>query len=271
MTVAYTGTKGEPILVPTGSTPSFAADIAEISGWLAAGRTFRKAATQAALNLLAGMSDNDLGVVDAIDGAHFKYDGALPGWRMHGVARFTDASARSSAITAPAQGMRSILETDPGYEWIYLAAYNASTNKAGANPAGWYPVDGSMVAQATRYNTSTTITNAATALGSLSAIGVAPGTPVAIDVELIANNGNSGGNRYITVQIFEDTTGLGTARVFTLPYVSGVGTNYAPFLAAVYTPAAGIHTWTVKVTADVNSAVAVTEARLTIRAATPRS
>lgn len=155
--------------------------------------------------------------------------------------------------------------------YSYYAAYNASTNPGGANPAGWYPPDGAVLAQATRFNTSTTITTTATAIGSLSAIGVATGAPVAVDLQLVAANANSGGTRYITVQIFEDATALGTARQYNLPYVAGVSTLFSETLHALYTPAAGLHTWTVKVLADANGAVTVFEARLVVRAATPRS
>lgn len=105
MTVAYSGDKGEPELVPSGQPPTFAADVTEISAWFQKGRSFRRASTQAALIAATGIEDNDLAVVDNIDGATFKYDGSGATWRMHGVADFASSSARDTAITTPAAGM----------------------------------------------------------------------------------------------------------------------------------------------------------------------
>lgn len=161
-------------------------------------------------------------------------------------------------------------DVSSGIVYSYYAAYNASTNPGGSNPAGWYPPDGTVLAQATRFNTSTTITTTATAIGSLSAVGVAPGTPVSAEVHLTASNENSGAIRFIWAKIFEDTTARGAERQFLMQYVAGSNVYSTPFLAAVYTPAAGLHTWTVKVRADVATGIAVLEATLVIRSAVPR-
>jgi hypothetical protein len=118
MAVTYTGDKGEPELVASGSPPTFVADVAEVVEWFQKGRTFRREETQSALDSATGMEDLDLAQVDAIPGAWFKYDGSAGDWVMHGVAVFDDATARDAAITAPAAGMLSRLE-DTDTVWRY--------------------------------------------------------------------------------------------------------------------------------------------------------
>lgn len=129
MVLEYTSSdKDEPQAIPSGSAPTFAADISEFATWLSGGRTFRKAATQAALIALTGMDDNDLGIVDNIDGAWWRYDGSAGAWRMHGIPKFATAAARTSAITTPADNMLSLradadyLEQYIGSAWIPLLA-----------------------------------------------------------------------------------------------------------------------------------------------------
>lgn len=119
MTVDYLAAKGAPQLIPSGSPPTFAADISEIVQWLQKGRSFRRFTTQANLIAATGMEDNDLAQVDAIDGAYFKYDGSGATWRMYGIPVFDTASARSTAITTPADNMLSI-RRDADYIEQYL-------------------------------------------------------------------------------------------------------------------------------------------------------
>jgi hypothetical protein len=125
MVVAYTGDKGEPELVATGASPTFAADVTEIAAWFQAGRTFRKFTNYAALAAATGEAGNDLGIVDTIPGAWFKYDGTAAAWVMFGTPRFADSSARSTALTAPVLGMKTVLTSD---EITYR--YNGSAWKA---------------------------------------------------------------------------------------------------------------------------------------------
>lgn len=132
MTVAYTGDKGEPELVPSGASPTFAADVTEVAAWLQKGRSFRREDDQAALAAATGMDDLDLAMVDAIPGAWFKYDGTAGDWIMHGVAVFDDATARDAAITAPAAGMRCEL-ADTGFTY----RYSGSAWVVVAGDTGW--------------------------------------------------------------------------------------------------------------------------------------
>lgn len=118
MVIAYTGDKGEPEWVPSGASPTFAADGTEAAAWFQKGRTFRRTTTQAALSSATGMEDLDLAMVDAIPGAWFKYDGTAGLWVMYGVAVFANATARDAAITTPAAGMRSYL-TGVGRDYRY--------------------------------------------------------------------------------------------------------------------------------------------------------
>jgi hypothetical protein len=269
MTVDYTATKSAARLIPSGSAPDFAGDVNEVVQWLQAGRSFRKVATIAALTALADMDDNDIAQVDNVDGAYFKYDSSAPLWRMHGAARFADASARSTAIPSPVQGMRTTLATDPGYEWVYLGTYNNASNPQGANPAGWYPVDGAMIAQGTVYNASIQlIANSATAVSGLNAVGVAPGTPVTLVFETAIRNSASGAHRTCNVQFFEDSTGLGTVRTFGFANDTG---DKGVIVTYTYTPTAGEKEWTVKLTASSASAIGYYDARLQVQAATPRA
>lgn len=159
MVVAYTGDKGEPELVPTGASPTFAADVTEVAAWFQAGRSFRKFATQAALIAADNMADNDLAQVDAIDGAFFKYDGTAATWVMHGVARFADSTARAAAITTAAQGYRAYI-ADKGWIEAYFAVYNVTTNPSGTSVAGWYPIAGALPsAKIQNYNATMAIAN----------------------------------------------------------------------------------------------------------------
>jgi hypothetical protein len=59
------------------------------------------------------------------------------------VMKFASASARTTALASPSQGMVSYL-TDSGTTWQYYALYNASTNPGGAKTAGWYPIAGAV-------------------------------------------------------------------------------------------------------------------------------
>lgn len=127
MTVDYTAAKDAARLIPSGSAPDFAGDVNTVIQWLQAGRSYRKVATHALLAAEADMADNDLAVIDNIDGAYWKYDSATPLWRMHGIARFADASARSTAIAAPVVGMLTRL-ADSGLVFEYNGTSWLATN-----------------------------------------------------------------------------------------------------------------------------------------------
>ncbi len=68
---------------------------------------------------------------------------ALNTWIKSGSRTANSDAARAAIFPAPAQG-DTVFRTDKGWEERYYAAYNASTNPGGANPAGWYPVAGAL-------------------------------------------------------------------------------------------------------------------------------
>lgn len=72
------------------------------------------------------------------------------------VLRFASATARTSALASPNQGMVSHL-TDSNSMWQYYEVYNASTNPGGASVAGWYPLEGTVLFAGKRNNTSASI------------------------------------------------------------------------------------------------------------------
>ena len=121
MTVAYTGDKGEPELVPSGATPSFAADVTEVAAWFQDGRTFRRVADMTALAAATGMDDGDLCVVDTIPGGWWRYDGTATDWILYGVPTFDDATARDAALTAPTTGDQCKLTSD-GFTYRYTGS-----------------------------------------------------------------------------------------------------------------------------------------------------
>ena len=49
-----------------------------------------------------------------------------------------DAAARNALYPSPVQG-NAVFRSDLGYEEVYYAAHNATTNPGGRTPAGWYP------------------------------------------------------------------------------------------------------------------------------------
>lgn len=166
MVIAYTGDKGEPEAVPSGAAPTFAADITEIMAWLASGRSFRKPENWAALVAATGMEDNDIAIVDTIDGAWFKYDSAATTWRMHGIARFDDVSARNTALPSPAAGMQS-RRADATYVEEYFTS---------ADPDGWYPIFGDLPRVRVRRAATQSLS------GSWALLNAVWGTPAAIDL-----------------------------------------------------------------------------------------
>jgi len=81
--------------------------------------------------------------------------------------RFDSASARTTALAAPSQGMTSWLN-DSGTAWQYYELYNASTNPGGAAAAGWYPMPNSAVFMGTVSATLPTTTNVSLGAASYS-------------------------------------------------------------------------------------------------------
>lgn len=101
----------------------------------------------------------------------FIYDSSITAWRAQGstnnvgtqIAQLQTASpiavasqaARDALYPTPVQG-QSVFRTDLGVTETYHGLYNASTNPAGATPAGWYP---SKAVQVMKRNTVATNIN----------------------------------------------------------------------------------------------------------------
>ncbi len=77
-------------------------------------------ATVALLLASTGSSADDYAVAANAPGAFWRHTGS--GWTMYGVAHFADVSARSTAITAPAVGMRS-KRANVDFEEIYTTEW----------------------------------------------------------------------------------------------------------------------------------------------------
>jgi hypothetical protein len=74
------------------------------------------------------------------------------------VLKFATATARTSALASPTQGMMSFLSDSNTY-WQYYEVYNSATNPGGAATAGWYPAEGTTLFAGKRNNTGLSIPN----------------------------------------------------------------------------------------------------------------
>ena len=91
------------------------------------------------------------------------------------VLRFASATARTSALASPNQGMVSHL-TDSNTMWQYYEVYNSGTNPGGASVAGWYPLEGTVLFAGKRNNTGLSLTNAAYTVVSFNTFSCAGST-----------------------------------------------------------------------------------------------
>lgn len=97
------------------------------------------------LDALAARSASTEGEIVHVDegGANFQaQDGS---WVQITDAVFASAATRDSAYNKGGgayrvQGLARVYRSDVGWTEQYYAAYNATSNPGGANPAGWYPV-----------------------------------------------------------------------------------------------------------------------------------
>lgn len=209
-------------LVPTGSSPDFAGDVNAVVQWLQDGRSFRKTATLAALNAETDMDDNDIAQVDNIDGAWFKYDGSATAWVMHGVAKFADSSARSTAIASPASDMWTVLASDNlryrynGTAWMpqtsELVSYTPTFTRLTVG-------NGTLTSNYVRQGNNVTVYGSLL-LGSTSSISAASGTltvALSLPVTGAARYGTANTNYYLGGLGFLDngTQIYGPGSVFT--------------------------------------------------------
>lgn len=96
---------------------------------------------------------------------------------------FASASARTTALASPAQGMMSFLNDSNSY-WQYYEVYNATTNPGGASVAGWYPAEGTVLFAGKRSNTSLSLTNAAYTVVSFNTFSCAGSTSNTTTVQI---------------------------------------------------------------------------------------
>jgi hypothetical protein len=90
------------------------------------------------------------------------------------VLRFASATARTSALASPNQGMISHL-TDSNSMWQYYEVYSAG-NPGGASVAGWYPLERSVLFNGKRNNTGASIPDSAYTVLSFNTFSCAGGT-----------------------------------------------------------------------------------------------
>lgn len=74
------------------------------------------------------------------------------------VMKFASATARTSALASPTQGMVSFL-SDSNSFWQYYEVYNSATNPGGASVAGWYPQENTVLFAGKRSNTGLSLAN----------------------------------------------------------------------------------------------------------------
>ena len=91
------------------------------------------------------------------------------------VLRFASATARTSALASPNQGMVSHL-TDSNTMWQYYEVYNSGTNPGGASVAGWYPLEGTILFNGKRSNTGVSIPDNAYTVLSFNTFSCSGGT-----------------------------------------------------------------------------------------------
>ncbi|WP_336647516.1 hypothetical protein [Microbacterium sp. MMO-10] len=95
----------------------------------------------------------------------------------------------------------------------------------------------------------------ATALTTISGIaltGMPTGSPMLMDCTLVASNGQSGGERYIDVQVMNGTTAVGPNRRYALPNTGGTA-NYTIVQLVPVTPTSP--DWSLKLGCDQASSV----------------
>lgn len=115
MAITSYGTRDQPQVASSGNPPDFAEDLTAISDFFAA-RSLRRFATVAALIASTGSGTDDYAVATNAPGALFRNTGS--GWMMYGVPVFADSAARATALSAPAAGWRSRLEST-GLDYVY--------------------------------------------------------------------------------------------------------------------------------------------------------
>lgn len=102
-----------------------------------------------------------------------------------------------------------------------------------------------------------------TALGTLaglSLVGMPTGNPMLMEVVVTAANGQSGGDRFIDMQLVNGSTSVGPNRRYALPYIPGEDNAYTIIHRVPVTPASG--SWSLKVGCDQPSSVLVWHASL---------
>jgi hypothetical protein len=134
MAITGVGTRGEPQAVPTGSSPTFAADISGLATWVAA-RILREFDTVAHMVASTGSGANEWAKCDNAPGALYYSDGTR--WHLGSqpiVANSTARNALYSGTLTPDAG-NTVFQLDTGAEFQYFTTSTVAV-------AGWFPVSG---------------------------------------------------------------------------------------------------------------------------------
>lgn len=125
--------------------------------------------------------------------------------------------------------------------------------------SGWNPRPG-LVGVAHVEPANLILTTTPTDVSGLSMTGTPTGVPMILDIDVVANNGASGGSRFIDLQVYNGATALDSLRRFSLPLVTNVSNVYTINYPIFLTPASS--TWTLKAGADQAASVVLVSATL---------
>lgn len=176
-------------------------------------------------------------------------------------------AARAAIFPTAVQGNR-VYRSDLGYEEGYFGAYSASTNPGGATPAGWYPRSAELGAsyRAAPVGGTVLTTNTFNDVAGMRTVANTNGTPVRLEAQLNADNGNSGNDRSFSLVIKCDGVDVpGTSMVFALPMYSGTFSRYSLIVPGLHNPSIGSHVWTVQAKADTANAIILWDGSLIVR------
>lgn len=109
------------------------------------------------------------------------------------------------------------------------------------------------------------LTTTMTAIAGLTITDAPVGVPCLLTLQVQANNGGSGGPRFITIRASNGTTLLDTERIFSLPLQTNTGNAYTIVYTILVTPTSP--TFTLSARADQNSSVILSQGALRLEVA----
>lgn len=141
MGTTRTGTRGELVVIPSGTSPTFAADMDAIATDAMA-NGFRPFTTVAAMVASTGSGIGEWARCANAVGADYYTDGTR--WYLGNQPQVANSSARDALFSGtcqPVQG-NEVFRQDLGIWQVFYALFNGGTNPGGATPAAWYPSPG---------------------------------------------------------------------------------------------------------------------------------